>query len=168
MLLSLDGYHLTRAELDLMPDPALAHARRGAAFTFNPAGFLRTVRKLREPTNAETKIITSPSFDHATKDPVPDDVKIPPACRIIILEGNYLSLGTGAPEWREAAVVMDELWFVDVPEEVARERLVKRHLAAGIARTKEEALKRAEENDLVNAREILAGRLKVDVVVQGA
>lgn len=168
MLLSLDGYHLPRAALDRLSDPIIAHARRGAAFTFDAASFLQVVKRLREPINAETKTITAPSFDHATKDPVLDDVGIPPECRIVILEGNYLSLGSGAREWQQAAGLMDELWFVEVPEDIARRRLLKRHIAAGISTTEEEALKRIEENDLINGREIVEGRLPVHVIVQGS
>ena len=60
---------------------------------------------------------------------------------------------------------MDELWFVEVAFEVARRRLVSRHVKAGIAATEEEAGKRADENDLVNGREIVDGRLAVQEIV---
>ncbi|KAJ9619630.1 hypothetical protein H2203_008411 [Taxawa tesnikishii (nom. ined.)] len=161
----MDGYHLSRAQLSAMPDPITAHARRGAAFTFDAPAFLELVKKLREPICPETKTLHAPSFDHATKDPIADDVPISAEARILIFEGNYLSLGTGAPEWKEAAERMDELWFVEVDEQVARERLVKRHVVAGIAKDEEEAGKRADENDLVNGREIINGRLDVHEVI---
>lgn len=60
---------------------------------------------------------------------------------------------------------MDELWFVEVAFDVARQRLVRRHVKAGIAATEEEAGKRADENDLVNGREIVDGRLTVQEIV---
>lgn len=148
-----------------MPDPDTAHARRGAAFTFNAPAFLELVKKLREPLLPESSTIYAPSFDHAVKDPVADDIPIHPASRILVFEGNYLSLGTGAPEWKEAAEMMDELWFVQVDESVARERLVKRHVAAGLASNEEEAGKRADENDLVNGKEITQGKLHVHEVI---
>jgi pantothenate kinase len=163
--LPMDGYHLTRAQLSAMPDPHTAHARRGAAFTFDAPAFFKLVKKLREPLCAETHTIYAPSFDHSIKDPVPDDIGIAPTCRVIIFEGNYLSLGTGASEWKWAAEQMDELWFVDVPEEVARQRLIKRHVTSGIAANEEEAAKRADENDLVNGREIIEGRLEVHEMI---
>lgn len=161
----MDGYHLSRAQLSAMPDPDTAHSRRGAAFTFDAPAFLTLVKQLRKPLSPETKTLYAPSFDHAVKDPVNDDIPIHPEARILIFEGNYLSLGTGAPEWKEAAELMDELWFVEVDEDVARERLVKRHVEAGIASNEEEARKRADENDLVNGREIVEGRLKVHEVI---
>lgn len=161
----MDGYHLTRAQLSAMPDPHTAHARRGAAFTFDAPAFLSLVKKLREPVCPETVTILAPSFDHAVKDPVADDIPIRQSARIVVMEGNYLSLGSGSPEWKEAAELMDELWFVEVARETARQRLIKRHVESGIARDEEDAAKRADENDLVNGDEIVAGRLEVHEVI---
>lgn len=63
---------------------------------------------------------------------------------------------------------MDLKFFVRVPFPVARKRLVKRHLAAEIAATEEEADKRAVENDLVNGAliEKLLREDEVDEVVE--
>jgi pantothenate kinase len=77
----------------------------------------------------------------------------------LVFEGNYLSLDK--EPWREAAGLMDELWFVDVDFELARQRLVPRHVKAGIARNEKEAEKRIRENDLVNGQEIVSGRMEV-------
>lgn len=148
-----------------MPDPSTAHARRGAAFTFDAPAFLELVKKLRKPLCPETGTIYAPSFDHAVKDPVADDIPIAASSRIVVFEGNYLSLGSGAPEWKEAAEMMDELWFVDVAEDVARQRLIKRHVTSGVAANEEEAGRRADENDLVNGKEIVEGRLEVHEVI---
>ncbi|KAJ5325973.1 uncharacterized protein N7506_009075 [Penicillium brevicompactum] len=161
--LPMDGYHLTRAQLAEMPDPALATARRGAAFTFDGEKFLSLVRALRTPITGKTGSIYAPSFDHAIKDPVDDDIAIPANCRVLFFEGNYLSLNK--EPWKTAAGLMDELWFVDVDFEVARKRLVTRHVLAGIAKDEAEADKRATENDLVNGREIVDCRLPVQEVV---
>ena len=159
----MDGYHLSRAQLSAMPDPITAHARRGAAFTFDAVSFLQLIKSLREPLAPETKTLYAPSFDHAVKDPVHGDIPIHPSARVVIFEGNYLSLGQG--EWKEAAELMDELWFVEVDFETARRRLVYRHVKAGIAKDEEEAGRRADENDLINGREIVDGRLDVQELV---
>lgn len=92
-----------------------------------------------------------------------DDIPIPATSRVIFFEGNYLSLDK--EPWNQAAKLMDELWFVDVDFEVARKRLVRRHVKAGIARDEEEADQRARENDLVNGREIVENRLPVQEVI---
>ncbi|KAI2620388.1 phosphoribulokinase/uridine kinase [Hypomontagnella submonticulosa] len=156
----MDGYHLTRAQLSAMPDPALAHARRGAEFTFDGQAFLALVKALRAVPPAP---VYAPSFDHAVKDPKPDDIAILPAHRIVVFEGNYVCLDK-AP-WREAAALMDERWFVEVDFATARRRLVKRHVKAGIAGDEEEAGKRADENDLVNGEQIVRQRVDVHEVI---
>lgn len=43
----MDGYHLTRAQLDAMPDPEEAHRRRGAPWTFDPASYIAALRSLK-------------------------------------------------------------------------------------------------------------------------
>ena len=159
----LDGYHLSRAQLSAMPDPATAHARRGAAFTFDASTFHQLVQALHEPLAPETKTLYAPSFDHAVKDPIHGDIPIHPTVRVVVFEGNYLSLNKG--KWKDAAKLMDELWFVQVDFETARRRLVARHVRAGIANDEEEAAKRADENDLVNGTEIIADRLEVQEVI---
>jgi pantothenate kinase len=159
----MDGYHLSRAQLDAMPDPTTAHARRGAAFTFDDHAFLKLVRKLKEPLLPETTTLYAPSFDHAVKDPVEDDIPIAPTVRVCLFEGNYCALKK--PKWSTAAELMDELWFVEVDFDVARERLARRHFKAGIARDMQEGYKRADENDLVNGKEIVEDRLDIDEVV---
>ncbi|KAL8953796.1 MAG: hypothetical protein Q9222_000361 [Ikaeria aurantiellina] len=159
----MDGYHLSRAQLSAMPDPATAHARRGAAFTFDDKALLTLIKRVREPLCPESTTIYAPSFDHAVKDPVEADIPITASARIIVLEGNYLSLNKGS--WKDAASLMNELWFVHVDFAVARRRLVARHIQAGIASTMDEADRRVTENDLVNGQEIVDDRLEVHEII---
>jgi len=148
-----------------MPDPATAHARRGAEFTFDGAAYAALIERLSEPVaDAAAATVYAPSFDHAIKDPVADDIAIVPAHRIVVLEGNYLLLDR--PPWRDAAARAAERWFVDVDFAVARRRLVRRHVAAGICADAERAGRRADESDLVNGEEIVRLRIgTVDEVV---
>ena len=41
------GFHFTRRQLDGMPDPAEAHARRGAPWTFDADAFVSAIRHIR-------------------------------------------------------------------------------------------------------------------------
>jgi pantothenate kinase len=159
----MDGYHLTRAQLSAMPDPVTAHARRGAEFTFDGASFLSLVKALREPITPSSEAIFAPSFDHAVKDPKENDIAILPGHRIVVFEGNYVVLDKDP--WREAAGLMDERWFVEVDFEVARRRLVARHVKAGIAKDEDEARRRADENDLVNGRQVVDNKVHVHEIV---
>lgn len=57
-------------------------------------------------------------------------------------------------------------WLVDVPSlEVAKERLVQRHLVAGIETSREAASLRVEDNDLPNGELVKTKLVKPDVVV---
>ena len=159
----MDGYHLSRAQLSSMPNPQEAHDRRGAAFTFDGQSFLSLVKKIRKAPLDASETLYAPSFDHALKDPVANDIPVLASSRIIIFEGNYLSLDK--EPWKEAASLMDELWFVEVDFQVAGRRLVPRHIKAGIAEDEEAAWKRVRENDLLNGDEIVRNRVKVDEVV---
>ncbi|KAI1086927.1 phosphoribulokinase/uridine kinase [Rostrohypoxylon terebratum] len=161
----MDGFHLTRAQLSAMADPEHAHARRGAEFTFDGAAFLALVRAVRCPAEPALPLgaVYAPSFDHAVKDPVPNDIAILPCHRVVVFEGNYVCLDK--EPWRSAAALMDERWFVKVDFATARGRLVKRHVKAGIARDEEEAGRRTDENDLVNGEQIVRERVDVDEVV---
>lgn len=52
-----------------------------------------------------------------------------------------------------------------MPREVARRRLVARHLAAGIVQSVEEGERRADENDLPNGDLMKENLVKVDRVL---
>lgn len=88
-----------------------------------------------------------------TLDPVEEDIHILPSHRIVILEGNYIHLTV--PPWDQATNLIDEKWFIFVEKEVARERVIKRHVVTGVTRNKDEAIKRFDENDWINGKYIL-------------
>ncbi|KEF56431.1 uncharacterized protein A1O9_08012 [Exophiala aquamarina CBS 119918] len=155
----LDGYHLTRKQLSEMPNAEEAIFRRGAAFTFDAQSYLGLVMKLRRPISPETPTIFAPSFDHAVKDPVSNDIAIPVTARIVIFEGLYTALDEDG--WRQAHALMDEIWFVDTDIERATQRVAKRNFAAGISSSFEESLARTKKSDMRNARHVLDARLHV-------
>ncbi|KZV97681.1 P-loop containing nucleoside triphosphate hydrolase protein [Exidia glandulosa HHB12029] len=147
VVVGLDGWHFSRAHLDTMPDPVLAHARRGAHWTFDGNGFVSFVRAVRDKPHATCR---APSFDHALKDPVAEDVEVQPEHRIVLFEGLYTFLDINP--WREAGLLMHERWYIQVDEDEAARRLVRRHVQSGITPDAATALQRAIENDLPNGR----------------
>lgn len=151
----MDGFHRTQAELAADPDPDFSFRRRGAPFTFNPDALLSLVRRIRT-----TPSLTAPSFSHAKKDPVEGDVKIEPHHRIVLVEGTFLMLDE-AP-WSSIAQEVDERWFYDVPEEVALQRVVQRHIAAGLAADRQAAEAKALANDVLNAQLVLSKLITPD------
>lgn len=145
ILVSLDGWHYTRAQLDLFPDPILARHRRGSHWTFDGPGYVDFLSRLRENTKNDI-IISAPSFDHALKDPILDDVKIHPYHRIVIIEGLYVFLAI--EPWKKASMMLDERCLIQVDAQDARKRLVDRHVLTGVAKNISEANRRADENDI--------------------
>ncbi|CAG8923562.1 unnamed protein product [Penicillium salamii] len=162
----MDGYHLPRAQLAAMPDPETAIHRRGAAFTFDGQAFYQLVQALREPLTPETPTIYAPSFDHSIKDPVVNDIPISPRSKVVVFEGLYLSLNR--EPWSLASALMNESWFIEVDRDIARSRLIKRHVAAGIVPDAAAAEHRIDTTDWLNADDIMENRLTVHELVPGS
>lgn len=154
-----DGYHYYRHELALFDDPAEAARRRGAPFTFNVDKFLAAIAKLH---SGDTVLV--PLFDHSVKDPIEDDIAITPDVRVVLVEGNYVGLKD--EPWNRIGDATDELWLVSAPTEVVRLRIIKRHLASGIAATEKEAVERADGLDWQNALHVMSHTRDPDVVVE--
>ncbi|KAK8135169.1 nicotinamide riboside kinase [Apiospora sp. TS-2023a] len=165
VVVPMDGFHHTKATLSGFSDPDMAFRRRGAPFTFDADGLLNLIASLKAGPltgpDSEELVFTAPSFDHAVQDPVADDIRISSRSKVVIIEGNYTLLNERP--WSKIAELVDERWFVDVPPEVAKERLILRHLAAGIETSREAAAHRAEENDLPNGDLIRSNLIEPDV-----
>jgi pantothenate kinase len=156
ILIGLDGWHYTRAQLAAMPDPQLAHDKRGAHWTFDGSSYVDFMRSLNEDITPSTPIITAPSFDHAIKDPEPHAVAIHPHHRIIIIEGLYTFLSINP--WVEGSRLLDERWFIKTDTDKVIERIVKRHVVTGVAKDEEEAVWRANENDMPSKHIVFLGQ----------
>lgn len=166
-VVGMDGFHYTRAQLDALPNAREAHARRGAPWTFAVERILHFLdelcRSARLPAGSRPTI-HAPSFDHAVKDPVEHDIRVPPAADIVILEGNYLFLDQA--KWRDIASRLHLRVFVDVAPALARERVARRHLQSGIETTLDQARRRFDENDAPNGELVRACVGRYDVLVQ--
>ncbi|KAK0739950.1 P-loop containing nucleoside triphosphate hydrolase protein [Apiosordaria backusii] len=153
IFLPLDGYHYPRSTLDTFPDPSHAHKYRGSEPTFNGTAFLSLVTALSEPVTPATRPIYAPSFDHALKDPVENAIEILPSHRIVVMEGNYIMLNK--PPWSSIPPLLGIKVFISAPEPVLRQRLAKRHLAAGLVDSLEKGEERADFNDIPNGRQVI-------------
>jgi pantothenate kinase len=88
------GFHYYRSDLDSWHDAAHAHARRGAAFTFNAQAFVDSVRAIQNARcSPDEAPLMMPSFDHYTGDPVPHSIYVQPWHKLVIFEGLYLTRG---------------------------------------------------------------------------
>lgn len=157
VVVPMDGYHLTRAQLDQLSDPEYAHLRRGSYWTFDEKAFVDMVKKLRSKGS-----VSVPSFDHAVGDPVPGAIQVSTATPVVILEGNYLLLEYFP--WCELRALFDEIWYVDCDIDEAMERVEKRHIGTGMAPVM--AALKVKSNDRINAELISSmSALRADVRV---
>ncbi|MEY3972889.1 MAG: hypothetical protein RJA71_201, partial [Actinomycetota bacterium] len=82
--------------------------------------------------------------------------------KVVIVEGNYLLHDIG--DWKEVAGLLDEIWFVDVDDEIRLQRLIARHIAYGKTPVQAEAWSRG--SDEVNAKIIEQTRSRAHAVIQ--
>lgn len=149
----MDGYHLPRSVLD-----AEGMRRRGSLPTFDGAGFVRDLTRLRTERGGRF-----PAFDHAEKDPRPNAISVPASAKIVIVEGIYVLMSS----W-QAEPLFDLRVFLDVDLDEAVERLATRHVVTGIADSPRDGRHRAITNDRVNAEGILADgcRERADLILR--
>jgi len=152
LVVPMDGFHHTQSTLSTMQSHECPFRRRGAPFTFDSERFVKVVQALSQAPVTEDdeseKAFWVPSFDHAIKDPVENDIRISSAQKIVLLEGSYLLLDEHP--WCMIRELVDETWFISVSRDVSKKRLVLRHLEAGIEIDSEAAVVRTETNDLLN------------------
>ena len=158
--LGMDGFHFSKAKLSHFPDPVEALKRRGAHWTFDAAALTQRLLDLRQ---REISVLW-PEFEHGAGDPVADAITVQPSTRILLIEGLYLLHDDHG--WK-CAHLFDECWFLDVPMEVAMDRLVQRHIAAN-RQSRELAMKRLAVNDRLNAEIVLKSRQRAQYVIENA
>ena len=152
----MDGFHLANVELRRL---GRAH-RKGAPDTFDSAGYVALLRRLRSQGDAE--IVYAPEFRREIEEPVAGAIAVLPGTRLVITEGNYLL--HDAPAWRGVASLLDEAWYVDIDDALREDRLVQRHRKFG--RSVEAARAWVAQTDAPNARLIAATRSRADHVVK--
>ena len=148
----MDGFHRSNAELDAMG----ARRRKGEPDTFDAEAYVAALREVRE---GRTRV-EWPTFSRDLDEPTPGGVVIGDEA-IVITEGNYLLLEEGL--WRGVRELLDEAWFVDVPDEILRPRLMERFLAGG--RSTKEAEAKIDGSDLRNAALVRRTRGRADLVL---
>ena len=148
-VLPMDGFHLPNTTLEQRG----LLARKGAPETFDVSGLKHLLQRVRKE-----QTIPFPTFDRAQDRSIPSGGRITPSHHTILVEGNYLLLD--APPWDGLHGFWDYsvLLQVDVPE--LERRLLARWLAHG--HTTAQALARARQNDLPNAKVVLDQSIAAD------
>jgi pantothenate kinase len=151
----MDGFHLANVELQRLRRAQ----RKGAPDTFDSAGYVSLLQRLRHQT--ATEVVYAPEFRREIEEPIAGAIPIEAAAKLLIAEGNYLLLEQHG--WGAVAQHLDEVWYVEVPPALRLERLVARHMQFG--RSRQEAMDWVASTDEPNARLIEATRHRAQVIV---
>ena len=153
----MDGFHLADVELDRLG----RRDRKGAPDTFDAAGYAALLRRLRE--EADGDIVYAPGFERVLEQPIAGAIPVPPTARLVVTEGNYLLLDTGA--WARVRPQLDEVWFCEADEPERIRRLIARHEEFG--KPHDQAVAWVLGSDQRNAELVAATRDRADLVVPG-
>ena len=153
-IVPMDGFHLANVELARL---GRAH-RKGAPDTFDSAGYVDLLKRLRS--QAADEIIYAPEFRREIEEPIAGAIPIFPETQLLITEGNYLLLEDG--HWQKVPTYLDEIWYVDVDDDLRIGRLADRHVQFG--RTRDEAVAWVNNTDEPNARVIEQGTHRANLV----
>lgn len=150
----MDGFHMRHAKLEALgtvKDKGAPHTFEGEAF----AAFLATLKAASAP-------VSGPGYSRRIEDVVDDAFTVPAAARLLIVEGNYLLLAN-SPWWR-VRPLLDFAVFIDVPRELVRQRLLRRHAEAGLF-TEERNRDHVERVDLANYDLVRRSRGRADLAI---
>ena len=153
-LVGMDGFHLAQRELARLG----RQDRKGAPDTFDAAGYVALLRRLRENTEA---VVYAPWFDRSIEEPIACTVPIEREVPLVITEGNYLLVDDG--DWAQIRPLLGTCWYVDLDELTRIDRLVTRHQSFG--RTPEQAREWVLRSDQRNAELVARTRERADLVV---
>jgi pantothenate kinase len=153
-LVGMDGFHLGQAEL-----VRLGRAdRKGAPDTFDAWGYAALLRRLRANSDP---VIYAPLFRRDLEEPIAGCVRTVKSAAWVLTEGNYLLHEDDG--WVAVRAELDEVWYLDVPDGIRQERLVRRRLSFGA--DLDEARRWTLGSDERNAAVVAATRCRADLIV---
>lgn len=147
----MDGFHLTNAQLDAQD----LRDAKGRIDTFDVEAFVAAVQRLTAKDS-----FWWPVYSRQRHDPIPEGTSIFGSERVYVIEGNYVL--SEAEPWRAVGDAFTLRIFADAPDEVLRQRLLKRHQKSG--RTQSEALEKIDRTDMPNAQTIRNERQVEDIL----
>lgn len=156
VLVPMDGFHLAQAELERLGRAG----RKGAPDTFDAAGFVALLARLR--TREAGTTVYAPAFDRSIEEPVAGSIAVGPDVPLVLTEGNYLLHDEGP--WARVRALLDEVWYLELPDAVRVPRLVDRHVRFGKERC--DAERWVRDSDELNARLVAHGRHRAHLTVR--
>jgi len=150
----MDGFHLSNVELDRL---GLAD-RKGAPETFDGAGYVHLLRRLRSETG---ELVYAPAYSRVLHESIGGAIPVGPRVRLVVTEGNYL-LVPDQP-WAGVRALLDLAVYLDVPDGARIPGLLRRQRSRGL--DEEAARDWVERSDQANARLVGTTRQYADVVL---
>lgn len=155
VVIGMDGFHLAHAELVRLG----LDERKGAPETFDAHGYVALLSRVQA--NAEPAVY-APAFRRDLEEPIAGAVRIGREIPLVITEGNYLLLDQ--EPWSALRGLLDEVWYLELPEQLRIDRLVARHVTYG--KTSDDARRWANGSDQGNATLVAASRPRADLTVR--
>ena len=155
VVVPMDGFHLLNEQLVVLG----RRNCKGAADTFDVAGYIDLLERIRHQGSGST--IHAPRYDRAASRPFTDAIEIDNRAELVITEGNYLLVD--ADPWSAVRPLLDEVWYIDVSDDVRVPRLIARHIAFG--KSPDEAREWVLRSAETNAALVAATRSRADAVV---
>nr|WP_258804297.1 nucleoside/nucleotide kinase family protein [Pseudarthrobacter sp. NS4] len=154
VVVPMDGFHLSDAVLAGGP----FRDRKGAIETFDVGGYASLLQRLARPVEP---VVYAPDFNRSLDEPIAASIAIPADLPLVITEGNYL-LADGQG-WQGIREHLDEVWYLESPETLRRQRLTERHMLFG--KDLADAEKWAHGTDQSNAELVHATRHKANRII---
>jgi pantothenate kinase len=153
-LIPMDGFHMRHSKLEslgLVDYKGAPHTFEGTSFV----NFLTRLKTAEEP-------VKGPGYSRKIEDVVKDAFEVPSETQVLVVEGNYLLLAD--PPWVAVKPLLDFSAFIDVPREVVRERLMRRHAEEGLF-SEERNRAHIERTDLPNYDLVSETQNRADLVI---
>lgn len=152
----MDGFHLDNGVLEGLG----RRGRKGAWDTFDIEGYVALLQRVRD-LPATDAVVYAPAFDRSLETAVAAAIAVPAEASLVLTEGNYLLHDGGG--WEQVRPLLDQVWFLEVPEQERVRRLLGRRTQDGEAL--EQARAWVHEVDQVNAELVLAGAYRADLLL---
>ena len=152
----MDGFHLANVELR-----RLGRAdRKGAPETFDAAGFVHLLTRLRAAPDDE--VVYAPEFNRTLNESIGSAIPVPASVRVVVVEGNYLLLPR--EPWARVRDLLDLALYIEAPVSTRVDALLRRQRSRGLDR--DAAHDWVYRSDEANAALIASTRDRADRILR--